>query len=108
MCDKQPVSASLTLPSPLLQDFGQALDTSHPEHQEYLLRDLNIVNAFFLKKGVAIQDAQRVLDGIVAGGASRAPAERGARRGDAGVSRTSEGGNFPEHHLTDDDSDDKI
>ena len=51
-----------------VQDFGQALDTSHPEHKEYLLRDLNIVNTFFRKKGVRTGEAQGLLESIVAGG----------------------------------------
>jgi hypothetical protein len=43
------------------------LDTSHPEHKEYLLRDLRIVNVFFGKKGVETRDSQEVLDSIVSG-----------------------------------------
>jgi serine/threonine protein kinase len=34
-------------------DFGQAVDTSHPEHFEYLVRDLETVNSFFHRQGVA-------------------------------------------------------
>lgn len=49
------------------QDFGQALDTSHPEHKEYLLRDLKIVNVFFGKKGVTTRDSQELVDSIVGG-----------------------------------------
>lgn len=55
-------------------DFGQALDTSHPEHKTYLLRDLDIVNNFFIKKGVCVQNAQEVLDDIV-GESIRVPFE---------------------------------
>lgn len=51
----------------LAKDFGQALDTSHPEHKDYMLRDLKIVNVFFGKKGVRIRDPQKVLDSIVQG-----------------------------------------
>lgn len=46
-------------------DFGQAIDTSHPEHQKFLFRDIETVNIFFRKKGVNVRDSQGVLQAIV-------------------------------------------
>lgn len=46
-------------------DFGQAIDTSHPDHQAYLLRDIEVVNSFFEKKGVVVHAAEEVVQDIV-------------------------------------------
>lgn len=35
-------------------DFGQAVDVSHPEHFEYLVRDIETVNAYFQRQGVPV------------------------------------------------------
>jgi len=37
-------------------DFGQAVDTSHPDHITFLLRDISTVSCFFEKLGVSVLD----------------------------------------------------
>jgi serine/threonine-protein kinase RIO1 len=42
-------------------DFGQAVDTSHPEHIAFMLRDIETVNTFFQKCGVTVLNAEAAL-----------------------------------------------
>jgi serine/threonine-protein kinase RIO1 len=54
-------------------DFGQAMDTSHPEHRTYLMRDINTVNSFFKKKGVSVKDSNEIFGDIISNDESPSP-----------------------------------
>lgn len=42
-------------------DFGQAVDTSHPNHIAFMLRDVRTVNKFFKKQGVCVLEPESTL-----------------------------------------------
>ena len=42
-------------------DFGQAVDTSHPDHVALMLRDIRTVNNFFVKCFVPVLDPEAIL-----------------------------------------------
>ncbi len=49
----------------ILFDFGSGVDVAHPEALEFLIRDINNINRFFLKHGLKVKDARQVLREVV-------------------------------------------
>lgn len=49
----------------ILFDFGSGVDIAHPEALEFLIRDINNINRFFLKRGLKIKDARQILREVV-------------------------------------------
>jgi serine/threonine-protein kinase RIO1 len=62
---------NLLLHSPSLTvyaiDFGQSVDTSHPQQREYLQRDVQTILLFFQRKGVDVHSEGRILSSIESG-----------------------------------------
>ncbi len=48
----------------VLFDFASAVDISHPQAQDFLIRDLNNVNRFFIKQKVAVEGVDRLFKRI--------------------------------------------
>ncbi|PCN51291.1 serine protein kinase RIO [Candidatus Geothermarchaeota archaeon ex4572_27] len=51
---------------PILFDFGQAVLTSHPNAEAYLVRDISNVIQFFRERGVAVLDLDTALEYVKA------------------------------------------
>ncbi len=49
----------------ILFDFGSGVDIAHPEALEFLIRDINNINRFFLKRGLKVKDARQILREVV-------------------------------------------
>lgn len=51
-----------------LLDFGSAVDVKHPNSKQFLVRDVQNVNRFFIKRGIVdvVVDATRLMDMIMA------------------------------------------
>ncbi|MEM3403804.1 MAG: serine protein kinase RIO [Nitrososphaeria archaeon] len=47
-----------------LFDFGSAVEVSHPNALEFLIRDIRNINRFFKRNGVEVFDENRILRGI--------------------------------------------
>lgn len=45
-------------------DFGQSVDTSHPNHRQFLQRDIHTINTFFQRLGVGVKSEGRILENI--------------------------------------------
>ncbi len=48
----------------VLFDFASAVDISHPQAQDFLIRDLNNVNRFFIKQKVSVEGVDRLFKRI--------------------------------------------
>lgn len=48
----------------MLLDFGSAVDVRHPNSKQFLMRDLQNVNRFFIKRGIDVIDTTRLLEKI--------------------------------------------
>ena len=46
-------------------DLGSGVDIRHPNAQEFLKRDINNIGRFFNKRGVAVEDSEKILGDIV-------------------------------------------
>jgi len=46
-------------------DLGSAVDLRHPNTQEFLKRDINNITRFFKKRGVSVEDPDRLFEDIV-------------------------------------------
>lgn len=46
-------------------DFGSGVDVSHPEAAEFLMRDINNINRFFLKRGLKVKNAAGIFEEVV-------------------------------------------
>lgn len=45
-------------------DFGQSVDVSHPNHRDFLQRDIQTINIFFQRHGVGIKSEGQILERI--------------------------------------------
>jgi RIO kinase 1 len=51
----------------MLFDFGSAVDVRHPNSKQFLVRDVQNVNRFFIKRGVdVVMDTGRLVEKIMA------------------------------------------
>ncbi|HVX02907.1 MAG TPA: serine protein kinase RIO [Nitrososphaera sp.] len=48
-----------------LLDFGSAVDTKHPNSKQFLVRDLQNINRFFIKRGIDVIDTTHLMDKIM-------------------------------------------
>ena len=46
-------------------DLGSGVDIRHPNAQEFLKRDINNIGRFFSKRGVAVEDSEKILGDIL-------------------------------------------
>lgn len=46
-------------------DLGSAVDLRHPNAQEFLKRDINNIGRFFNKRGISIEDPNKIFEDIV-------------------------------------------
>ena len=49
----------------VLFDLGSAIDTRHPNTEEFLKRDINNITRFFSKRGIEVNDPEDVFQEIV-------------------------------------------
>ena len=49
----------------VLFDLGSAVDLRHPNTREFLKRDINNITRFFSKRGIPVDDPQKVLEEIM-------------------------------------------
>lgn len=49
----------------ILFDLGSAVDTRHPNTQEFLKRDINNITRFFSKRGISVDDPEDILQEIL-------------------------------------------
>jgi RIO kinase 1 len=45
----------------ILFDFGSAVDVRHPLSKEFLIRDLNNINRFFIKRGLKVEPIEDLI-----------------------------------------------
>jgi RIO kinase 1 len=48
----------------MLLDFGSAVDVKHPNAKQFLVRDVQNVNRFFIKRGIDVTDTTRLVEKI--------------------------------------------
>lgn len=48
-----------------LLDFGSAVDVKHPNSKQFLVRDVQNVNRFFIKRGIDVIDTTHLMDKIM-------------------------------------------
>jgi RIO kinase 1 len=51
----------------ILLDFGSAVDVKHPNSKQFLVRDVQNVNRFFIKRGIEVIDTTYLMDMIMSG-----------------------------------------
>jgi len=49
----------------ILFDFGSAVNIAHPNSQEFLVRDITIINRFFSRRGVEVLPLDEALKRVV-------------------------------------------
>jgi RIO kinase 1 len=49
----------------MLLDFGSAVDVKHPNSKQFLVRDIQNVNRFFIKRGIDVIDTTHLMDKIM-------------------------------------------
>ena len=52
----------------MLLDFGSAVDVKHPNSKQFLVRDVQNVNRFFIKRGIDVIDTTHLMDKIMTAG----------------------------------------
>lgn len=48
----------------MLFDFGSAVDVRHPNSKQFLVRDVQNINRFFIKRGIDVIDTSRLVEKI--------------------------------------------
>jgi RIO kinase 1 len=51
----------------ILLDFGSAVDVKHPYSKQFLVRDVQNVNRFFIKRGIDVIDTTHLMEKIMTG-----------------------------------------
>ena len=46
-------------------DLGSAVDTTHPNTIEFLIRDINNITNFFVKRGLTVENPADILERII-------------------------------------------
>ena len=46
-------------------DMGSAVDLRHPNAQEFLKRDINNITRFFNKRGIPVEDPNKLFEDII-------------------------------------------
>jgi RIO kinase 1 len=46
-------------------DMGSAVDLRHPNAQEFLKRDINNITRFFNKRGITVEDPDKLFEDII-------------------------------------------
>ena len=46
-------------------DLGSGVDLRHPNTQEFLKRDINNIGRFFNKRGISIEDPDKIFEDVV-------------------------------------------
>ena len=46
-------------------DLGSAVDLRHPNSQEFLKRDINNITRFFNKRGIPVEDPDKLFEDII-------------------------------------------
>ncbi|MFQ5497933.1 MAG: RIO1 family regulatory kinase/ATPase, partial [Nitrosopumilus sp.] len=46
-------------------DLGSAVDLRHPNSQEFLKRDIKNITRFFNKRGILVEDSEKIFEDIV-------------------------------------------
>lgn len=46
-------------------DFGSAVDIRHPNSKEFLKRDINNITKFFSKRGIAVNDPEKIFEELI-------------------------------------------
>ena len=46
-------------------DFGSAVDIRHPHSKEFLKRDINNITKFFSKRGIAVNDPEKIFEELI-------------------------------------------
>ncbi|MEM3382542.1 MAG: serine protein kinase RIO [Nitrososphaerales archaeon] len=49
----------------ILFDFGSAVDIRHPLSKEFLIRDINNINRFFIKRGLSVEPVEDLLKKVI-------------------------------------------
>jgi RIO kinase 1 len=49
---------------PVLIDFSQAVHIDHPSAKEFLVRDLENINRYFIGQGIKVKPLEQTLEGI--------------------------------------------
>jgi len=49
----------------ILFDFGSAVDIRHPLSKEFLIKDLNNINRFFVKRGLKVEPLENLLKKVI-------------------------------------------
>lgn len=49
---------------PVLIDFSQAVHIDHPSAKEFLVRDLENINRYFIRQGIKVKPLEKTLEGI--------------------------------------------
>ncbi|MGQ9469531.1 MAG: serine protein kinase RIO [Nitrososphaerales archaeon] len=49
----------------ILFDFGSAVDVRHPLSKEFLIRDINNINRFFIKRGLRVEPLEDLLKKVI-------------------------------------------
>ncbi|MEM3437315.1 MAG: serine protein kinase RIO [Nitrososphaerales archaeon] len=49
----------------ILFDFGSAVDVRHPLSKEFLIRDINNVNRFFIKRGLSVEPVEDLIKKVI-------------------------------------------
>ncbi|MEO9294820.1 MAG: serine protein kinase RIO [Nitrososphaera sp.] len=53
----------------MLFDFGSAVDIRHPNSKQFLVRDVQNINRFFIKRGIDVIDTSQLVEKITTGSA---------------------------------------
>ena len=48
----------------MLFDFGSGVDVRHPNSKQFLVRDVQNINRFFIKRGIDVIDTSRIVEKI--------------------------------------------